>query len=392
MTETYVTPRERFGVDELDGQRRSAIESETLGELLEAFIEPIVVLNLSRQIVNGNHAARRFFDACSIDELVGRRPGEALGCIYAEEGPDGCGTGRHCVVCGAARALGLTETLGGIFEHDCIMLRRKGRRLESLTLAVRSAPLRLEKLQGDLFSFHDRSDLQRKRELERSFFHDVLNSAGGLVGALDLLRCVGGEDEREGLLADAIASAEKLVAEVRLQQSMTMAEAGRCIPAVEEIHLPPFVEKLAAASRRHECAREKRLLVASAPEIRFRSDPVLLGRVVGNMIVNALEGSEAGEVVRLGSEELGRDRLRIWVHNPGRMPDDVALQIFRRSFTTKKGRGRGLGTHAMKLLGEEVLGGRVQFATGASEGTTFEIVLPIEGPRPPSASGEGSAC
>ena len=47
-------------------------------------------------------------------------------------------------------------------------------------------------------------------------------------------------------------------------------------------------------------------------------------------------------------------------------------RIFQRSFSTKGSPGRGLGTYAMKLFGESVLGGQVDFETGA-EGTTFWI-------------------
>ena len=46
------------------------------------------------------------------------------------------------------------------------------------------------------------------------------------------------------------------------------------------------------------------------------------------------------------------------------------------SFTTKPGAGRGIGTGAMKLFGEEALGGAVSFETNRS-GTTFHLNLPL---------------
>jgi sensor histidine kinase regulating citrate/malate metabolism len=52
------------------------------------------------------------------------------------------------------------------------------------------------------------------------------------------------------------------------------------------------------------------------------------------------------------------------------MPDDVQLQVFKRSFSTK-GAGRGLGTYSMKLLSEQYLNGRIALISSPQAGTTF---------------------
>jgi len=69
------------------------------------------------------------------------------------------------------------------------------------------------------------------------------------------------------------------------------------------------------------------------------------------------------------------DRVRFSVHNAGAMPRDVALQVFRRSFSTK-GKGRGLGTYSMRLIGERYLKGRIFFTSDAAGGTAFFAVFP----------------
>jgi sensor histidine kinase regulating citrate/malate metabolism len=66
------------------------------------------------------------------------------------------------------------------------------------------------------------------------------------------------------------------------------------------------------------------------------------------------------------------------VSNPGLIPEQVQLQLFKRSFSTKSAKGRGIGTYSMKLFGERYLGGRVGFESTAEKGTTFWIELPIE--------------
>ena len=71
---------------------------------------------------------------------------------------------------------------------------------------------------------------------------------------------------------------------------------------------------------------------------------------------------------------LEEQTIRFQVHNRGEIPEGHRSRIFQRSFSTKGSAGRGLGTYAMKLFGESVLGGQVDFETSV-EGTTFWIRL-----------------
>ena len=58
-------------------------------------------------------------------------------------------------------------------------------------------------------------------------------------------------------------------------------------------------------------------------------------------------------------------------------PEEQTLRIFHRNYTTKEGQGRGLGTYSMKLLGEKVLGGEVDFSTSPGGGIVFSLTLPL---------------
>jgi sensor histidine kinase regulating citrate/malate metabolism len=109
------------------------------------------------------------------------------------------------------------------------------------------------------------------------------------------------------------------------------------------------------------------------------TDRRLLGRVLGNMIKNALEAIRPGSRVTLSCQE-DDDCVVCRVHNPGVIPPDIQMQVFQRSFSTKAAQGRGIGTHSMKLLGERYLYGKVSFASRDPDGTTFWIRLPKSGP------------
>ena len=64
----------------------------------------VLVLNEHRQIVALNEAVLKTLNA-TLGDLAAKRPGEAVGCVWASEGPDGCGTGPHCITCGAIAAI-----------------------------------------------------------------------------------------------------------------------------------------------------------------------------------------------------------------------------------------------------------------------------------------------
>ncbi len=64
----------------------------------------------------------------------------------------------------------------------------------------------------------------------------------------------------------------------------------------------------------------------------------------------------------------------MWNRQP--IPERTVPRIFERYFSTKAGDGRGLGTFAMKLLGETLLQGEVTFSTSKRDGTVFRIRHP----------------
>ena len=108
---------------------------------------------------------------------------------------------------------------------------------------------------------------------------------------------------------------------------------------------------------------------------RLITDPRLLTRVLGNMLKNALEATEEDGTVTICCE-FSDGKVSFRVHNPSVMPNDVQLQIFHRSFSTKAQSGRGIGTYSMRLLGEHYLGGKIEFTSEASKGTIFTLALP----------------
>ena len=135
-----------------------------------------------------------------------------------------------------------------------------------------------------------------------------------------------------------------------------------------------FIEQIAGDLQFLEVARGKNIVIGpGSASVVFESDPVLLRRVLNNMVKNALEASSIEQTITISVIRDG-EKLKFSVHNPRSIPRDIEMQVFMRSFSTK-GTQRGLGTYSMKILGERHLGGKVDFTTSESGGTAFYIIL-----------------
>ncbi len=103
---------------------------------------------------------------------------------------------------------------------------------------------------------------------------------------------------------------------------------------------------------------------------------MLLKRVLGNMIKNAIEANTANDKITLNTNYSG-NYIRFSVHNKSYIPGDIQHHLFKRSYSTK-GVGRGMGAYGMKLLGEKYLNGKVWFESDKTSGTSFYIEVPKE--------------
>ena len=100
---SHFAPAARSSAEELALQRRSLEAVPALQQVLDALPDITAVLNGERQIVAGNRTLLSFMGSCEPESLAGRRPGELLGCVHAEDCDGGCGTSRTVKCAGRSR-------------------------------------------------------------------------------------------------------------------------------------------------------------------------------------------------------------------------------------------------------------------------------------------------
>ena len=390
---TAFAPAERALADEVLRQHRKLVALPFVCDFLDAMPSMAVVLNADRQIVLMNLAFREFlgtgdpevevvdqrrevFEAL-ITSALGKRPGEAVGCIHSKETDGGCGTTKFCRNCGAARAIVNSQKWHGLDVQECRLTVGDGDRVEtSVDFRIWAQSLDVEGEWFTVFSLIDISHEKRREALERIFYHDVMNTASGVRGLSELL-AQGQLPELDCREAAAIMSqsAEQLVEEIDAQRALSAAESGDLEVTPRVVRSLEIIRRVLNVMRTANAGRGRELHVESTTQpFEFTSDPVLLRRVLVNLVKNALEAVPVGGVVTVGARREA-DAVVFTVHNATVMPADVQLQVFQRSYSTK-GAGRGLGTYSIRLLTRHYLAGQVSFVSNDAEGTVFTVRLP----------------
>jgi signal transduction histidine kinase len=366
---TYFAPAERSPGDHIVKQARVAEDFFGVCGFFDALPNVVMVLNHNRQVIFCNRVLLELLEIRDPQSVKGLRPGELLRCVHACEMEGGCGTTEFCRTCGAVNAI-LESQRGHKVYFDCRIMVNNNGRLEALDLGITAMPIRIENEEFTVLSIADISDEKRRRKLEHIFFHDVMNTAGGLLGLSELLADTADPDLVKEFTLDIHSSARLLVEQIREQRDLMLAENNELKVSLVPTQSLSLLSEVAAHYATHEGFRDRRILIdPAAKNVVFTSNPQLLHRVLGNMLKNALEASAAGEVIRMGCRPLD-GQVEFWINNPAVMPREVQLQLFQRSFSTK-GNDRGLGTYSMKLLTERYLQGSISFTVSEEEGTTF---------------------
>ncbi len=332
----------------------------------------VLILNEQRQVLAANDEVLEALQLESAGPVVGMRPGEIFGCCNVVGAPGGCGTSKGCQYCGAVLSILASQKEGRPSTDECLLLMEKEGRIEAAEYRVRATPIEIAGVPLTIFVLQNISDQKRRSALERVFFHDAANILGGLVGLTQTLK-----DCTPARAAEQILTlSTSLTREMQSHRILMEAERGNLLLQTTTQSARDVVDDLMSVFQSHPVAAGKRIETeVPEQEISITCDHRLLLRVLTNMVKNAYEATPVDGAVRL-SIEIRDGRPGFIVSNRAVIPEEIAVLIFKRSFSTKGNNGRGLGTYSMKLLGEQYLGGEVWFTSNPDEGTRFYFFLP----------------
>jgi two-component system, OmpR family, sensor kinase len=171
---------------------------------------------------------------------------------------------------------------------------------------------------------------------------------------------------------------------------LARADAGHVPLRRAPVYLEEVVDDAARAVRAMAHERSVAIEVSPLEDSPFVGDADLLGRLLLNLLDNAIKYSPNGGNVTLSLKRVGRE-YRISVADTGTgIPADVQPQIFDRFFRVDRARSRadadetsgaGLGLAIARWIAE-AHGGRLELARSDARGSEFLVTLPIDNDQP----------
>lgn len=370
---TYCAPPERATAAEVSEQVGAISHNPLVDGLMYVANGLFAVLNEQRQILALNESFLKLMGLEDASEILGLRPGENVHCIHACEMPGGCGTSVYCATCGAVISILAALATDQPQEGTCAITVEKDNKELELFFQVRCCPIRLGDQRFILLFLSDISIQQQRANLEKAFFHDINNLLTGLLGKSELFQ------RKEIWDSERFNELQRLIRRMAQEFSMQQALANSIVhsyqPLYSEISVNAILDDLAETFRDHPLCLGKQLQINRlTTHSSLVTDLNLVSRILVNMVTNALEATGPGGTVKVFTEP-GGNSIIFSVWNKKHIPQEYALRIFKRNFTTKQQLGHGLGTYSMKFFGEKVLGGQVDFSTSESEGTTFRLAI-----------------
>ena len=156
--------------------------------------------------------------------------------------------------------------------------------------------------------------------------------------------------------------------------------ARRLVPAFKEINTGEILGSVALLASERAVRRGVHLKILPAMSLPFIADPVLVQRLVLNLVNNAIDASSHGAVVEVTATSKSQEHICIVIadHGPG-IPAENIKRIFDPYFTTKdtgdEVRGLGLGLAICRKIAD-LHSGDIEVSSVTGKGATFTAIFP----------------
>lgn len=257
--------------------------------------------------------------------------------------------------------------------------------------------------ENSILIVNDLTEQVRARELRddlaRSMVHDLRTPLTAIVSAVELLAHMHKRDVQTGELLELIdLNLGNMLGLINQILEIERLEHGTLPLSICETSLEALVRQTVRAQS-HLAASEQvtlecRINIASTT---LRFDPDLIGRVLQNLLANAIRHSPAGETVTVEVVQEFREqefrepvarmaqefeeptaefaKVRVSVRDRGSgISAELADRLFEK-FVRGRGGGSGLGLTFCKFA-VEAHGGDIWFDSAPGKGTTFHFTLP----------------
>jgi len=240
--------------------------------------------------------------------------------------------------------------------------------------------------------FQDITELKHLDEVKADFLsmitHDLRGPVTAIKGlAASALSHVSDPGHNADLLREELAAvddeSDRLSELVSNLLDMSRIEAGVVDLEPEESHIADLAGDAVRRARRSRLGEGREINVEASLHLPLLYvDPVQIGRVLDNLISNALKYSD-GPVMVYAAHNSGDDTIETAVHDSGLgLEPEVQSAVFEKFFRVtdagrKSGMGAGLGLAICKAI-VEAHRGEISVESTPREGSRFSFTLPVQ--------------
>lgn len=348
-------------------------DNSLLVEVLNEMSAFIIIIDEEMKIVFANKSFLEYAKT-TLDRVLGKKPGDVIKCRYASASTKGCGYGRQCKHCNVRNTI-VEVISSGIGNEEPVTIVSLFEGLEvTLNLHEKVSVISNGGEKLYMVAFVNRDSEIVKNNLQRIFYHDILNSASSIYNIIEYLKL---ENHELSLNRDVMlleSSIELMIEEIKYQKSISDAENNKLDIMLEKINIVTFINECIELLKKDEQFKKFKIKTESSlEEIFYDCDKVILRRVVINLLKNALEESSENSPITVQIDMQDED-IQIRFKNDSVMSEKVKKRIFTKGFSTK-GSDRGFGLYGSKLLANKYLNGDICFVSNEKDGTVFTISL-----------------
>ncbi len=259
---------------------------------------------------------------------------------------------------------GINDMTGQLQQERAILQQR----VEEATQALR------EKQEAAERSSHDKSRFLAVAS------HDLRQPMHALGLYIAELRRKVFSEEQQHLVGQVEHSAEALATLLNALLDISKLDAGAVVPQMHPCDVAALLERVAASHRLSASSKNIRLAVRSCSG-HVTSDPLLLERILMNLLSNAIRYTPVNGCVMIACRKRGK-QLRIEVRDNGiGIAKADQANIFREFFQLTQpqldaGKGLGLGLAIVDRL-VNLLGHSLELRSAPGKGTVFALTVPL---------------
>ncbi len=223
---------------------------------------------------------------------------------------------------------------------------------------------------------------EQQRRFTGDAAHELRTPITVLRGQIDVaLRRPRSEAEYQANLELLRTEAQSLQEIVESLLFLARSDAESDSLPLRSIEIKQWLENQSSIWSAHSHPADLQLDIRLREDIRVRATPALLGRVVDNLVFNAMKYRDAGTpVVVRALEENGRTLIQVIDSGPGIAAHDLP-QLFEPFFRSKEARRRGIaGTGLGLAIASRIaasLGGSLECESTPGQGSCFTLRLPV---------------